>query len=322
MKPAFLVIDKPLGLTSHDVVAIVRAVTGIKKVGHTGTLDPLASGVLPLALGGATRFIQFLDEQLKVYDATIQFGARTATGDREGEVVAEAPVPSAEVMAGVEAVLAGFLGERQQVPPAYSAVKVDGKPLYKYARQGKTVVAKARTINVYKLTVVERGEDWLRVIMECSRGTYARVLAEEIGQALGSEGHLSALRRLQSGPFSLDPSLSLDELGQLVAGIDDWKVAFRRPAPGEERVKWRPRADVHAGLAPKVTSLLEALSHHPRVMVDADAGRRVLNGGRPPPPPRGVAAGGCYVVAEGSDLLAIAEFDGTVGRCLRAVSAR
>ena len=321
MKPAFLVIDKPLGLTSHDVVAIVRAVTGIKKVGHTGTLDPLATGVLPLALGGGTRFIQFLDEQLKIYDATIQLGARTSTGDREGEVIAEAPVPSAEVLDGIDEVLAGFIGARQQVPPAYSAVKVDGKPLYKYAREGKAVTAKARTITVHKLTVAERGEDWLRVIMECSRGTYARVLAEEIGQALGSEGHLSALRRLRSGPFTLENSLDLGELAQIVTGTDDWGTAFRRPAPGEERVKWRPRGDVHAGIQPRCTSLLNAMSHLPRVNVDAEVRRRVLSGARPPPPPRGLTAGGRYVVAEGEDLLAIAEFDGTVGRCLRAVSA-
>ena len=130
---AFLVMDKEPGMTSHDVVAIVRAVTGIKTGGHTGTLDPFATGVLPLALGPATRFIQYLDESLKVYDATIRLGSATPTGDPEGEVVREGGAPD---WGRVEKVLQGVVGVRMQTPPAYSAVKVDGKPLYRYARAG------------------------------------------------------------------------------------------------------------------------------------------------------------------------------------------
>ncbi len=315
LKPGFLVLDKPPGLTSHDIVAIVRAVTGVKKVGHTGTLDPLASGVLPLALGGATRFIQFLDEQLKIYDATIQLGARTTTGDREGEVLMEKPVPP---LSDVEGVLAGFIGERMQVPPAYSAVKVDGKPLYKDARQGQKVEAKARRIEVYALTLVEQGEDWLRVTLECSRGTYARALAEEIGVALGTEGHLSGLRRLRSGPFSLERALDLPSLAQIVAGNADWERAFRRPAKGEERVPWRPRVDVHAGLQPLVVPLAEALAHLPSVSVPPDLRAAVRSGARPPTP-AGLAPGGRFAVLSGGELLAVAEFDGRESQVVRAV---
>ncbi len=319
MIPAFLVVDKPRGLTSHDVVAMVRAVTGIKKVGHTGTLDPLASGVLPLALGGATRFIQFLDEQLKVYDATVQLGARTSTGDREGEVVERRPVPPLE---GLEATLEGFVGERMQVPPAYSAVKVGGKPLYKYAREGRAVAVAARPITIYGMELIEAGEDWLRVLIRCSRGTYARVLAEEIGEALGSAGHLSALRRRRSGPFTLERALGMPELGQIAAGTEDWERALRRPAPGQERVKWRRREEVHAGLAPKLITLSEALAHLPAAELRPAERRRVLSGGRPPAPPPGLTPGGRYRVLCAGELLAVAEAGPGGGRLLRAIRGR
>ena len=294
LAPGFLVVDKAPGLTSHDVVATVRAVTGIRKVGHTGTLDPLASGVLPLALGKATRFIQYLDEHLKIYDATIGLGAATTTGDREGEVLRRAPIPDLSEPAVLEAVLEGFVGDRQQVPPPYSAVKVAGRPLYKYAREGVKVDVPARKITIFGLDLLEIGEGSLRVLIRCSQGTYARVLAEEIGAALGSEGHLSALRRLQSGPFTLDGSLSLPALAQIVAGMDDWRRAFRRAAPGEERTQWRPRAAVLSELAPYRVRLADALRHLPRVSVAPADRARVLNGGRPPAPPVSSRPGARY----------------------------
>ena len=191
MKPGFLVMDKPPGWTSHDVVAIVRAVTGVKKVGHTGTLDPFASGVLPLALGKATRAIRFLDEQLKVYDATIQLGASTTTGDPEGEVLTEAPLPD---FSNLDEVIESFIGPSMQTPPAYSAVKVKGKALYKYAREGKVVEAKARPIEIYGLTVLDRTEDTLRIEIRCSRGSYARVAQAAAERA--ASGRRDLQRRL------------------------------------------------------------------------------------------------------------------------------
>ena len=301
MNPSFLVVDKPPGPTSHDVVAIVRAVTGVKKVGHTGTLDPFASGVLPLALSHATKAIRFLDEKLKIYDATIAMGAATSTGDPEGEVVREAPLPD---WSRVDSVLAEFVGPQMQTPPAYSAVKVKGRPLYKYAREGKEVEVKARPIEIFSLKELDRGEDWLRVEIQCSRGSYARVLADDIAKALGSAGHLSGLRRLRSGPFGLENSLSLSELAQLVAGTDDWEAAFRRQ--GDDRLPWVPRDTVCAAVAARSLPPFHVLEHLPRVAVDAATAGRMAQGGEPPPPPAGLAEGAAYLVSQGSDALVIA----------------
>ncbi|GEM_PF-1107828 len=314
LAPCFLVIDKPPGLTSHDVVAIVRAVTGIKKVGHTGTLDPLASGVLPLALGGATRFIQYLDEGLKVYDATVGLGSRTATGDREGEVVEQAPVPSLD---NLPAVLESFLGERMQVPPAYSAVKVKGKALYKYARAGDTVKAAARAIRVYGLEEIERGDDSFRCTISCSRGTYARVLAEELGVALGSVGHLASLRRLRSGPFEMEHALDLSTLAQFVADTPSWERAFRRPKEGEERLAWKPRAEVFASLAPYAWPLERALGHLPQVQLSGAVADGVRKGSLEPPGPAELTPGQRFAVMGEQGFLAVAERHAQGAKVLR-----
>ena len=303
----FLVIDKPAGVTSHDVVAAVRACTGIRKVGHTGTLDPFATGVLPLALGRSTRLIQYLDESIKVYDATVRLGAATDTGDPTGQVVRQAPLPDADE-AAVEEVLAGFLGEREQVPPAYSAVKVGGKPMYSYARKGEAVTAPARTITLHALELLEYSTEVLRVRITCSRGTYARVLADEIAVALGSAGHLEALCRDRSGPFHLDDALGIQALADLVAlePGQAWKAVLmgRR---GDPRVPWRPRDEVQASIVAHVRSELQSLSHLPIADVREPDLARIKNGGTPPPPPRGVVLGGRYLVAFGDRLLAVAE---------------
>ena len=314
LAPCFLVVDKPPGLTSHDVVAIVRAVTGIKKVGHTGTLDPLASGVLPLALGGATRFIQYLDEGLKVYDATVQLGARTTTGDREGEVLQEAPIPALD---GLPEVLASFLGERMQVPPAYSAVKVKGKPLYKYARAGTEVKAAARPVTIYGLDELERGDSWFRTKLSCSRGTYARVLAEELGHALGSEGHLAGLRRLQSGPFLIEHAIDLPTLAQLVADTPEWERAFRRPKDGEERLPWRPRGEVFDALKPYAWPLEKALGHLPVTTLAGEVAAEVKAGRLQPPGPSELPVGQRFVVMAGEAFLGVAERDAEGAKVLR-----
>lgn len=273
----FLVVDKPPGLTSHDVVAVVRAVTGLKKVGHTGTLDPFATGVLPVALGGATRLIQFLDEREKLYDATIELGRATDTGDPTGTTIAEADVP-ALTPAQIDRVLATFVGPRMQTPPRYSAVKVKGRPLYAYARKGAEVQVEARPIEIFGLTRVAEGLGWLRVTLRCSRGTYARVLAEELGVALGSVGHLAALRRLGSGGFGLDRAVTFAQLAEAVAGDPDWGRVLR-PSRGDERVPWRKREDVYASLAPWITPPAEALRHLPRLELSVADARRFFRTG-------------------------------------------
>ena len=297
----FLVFDKPVGLTSHDVVGMIRAVTGIKKIGHTGTLDPFATGVLPLAIGSATRLIQYLDEGVKVYDATLCLGTSTTTGDVEGEVAAQAPVPACSD-AQLRAVLDGFLGTQLQTPPRYSAVKVNGKPLYAYARKGQDVTAKPRPIRVDTLEVLERSEAQLRLRIQCGRGTYIRVLAEDIGAALGTVAHLTALRRLQSGPFGLSGALTAGALASIVAGTEDWQRALRRRR-AEERMPWAERDVVKATLSHHLQTPLQALHHIPAVSLKPPMVKVVRNGGRPPPPPPGVER---YLLVHGTELVALA----------------
>jgi len=315
----FLVIDKPAGITSHDVVAAVRRVTGVKKVGHTGTLDPFATGVLPLALGRSTRLIQYLDESIKVYDATIRFGTSTNTGDPTGEVVATAELPDAD---GDEvlSVLDGFLGERQQEPPAFSAVKVAGKPLYHYARKGEVVKARARTIRLHELDLLHYDRETMRLRITCSRGTYARVLADEIAVALGSAGHLSALCRDRSGPFYLDDAISFDTVASYVAAEDghEWSRVLMGKRD-EPRVPWRGKQEVVDALAAHVRSELRSLDHLPLADIAPPDGERVRHGGSPPPPPPGVAMGDRYLVVCGEQLVAVAENSNRGPKLLRVV---
>lgn len=297
----FLVVDKPPGLTSHDVVAVVRNVTGLKKVGHTGTLDPFATGVLPLALGGATRLIGFLDEREKVYDATVSLGVQTDTGDPTGTTVATAAVPSLS-RARVETALGSLVGERDQVPPAYSAVKVAGRPLYDYARAGQAVEAKARRVTVYGVELLELDEDLgrVRARIRCSRGTYARVLAEELGLALGTVAHLGNLRREGSGAFNLEQAVSMSRLSSIVAGSPEW-VRVLRPQRGDDRVAWRDRAEVIAGLQPWMISPAAALPHLPRVALSPIELRRLLTTGVAPP----ASDGRAVMLMEGREVVGV-----------------
>jgi tRNA pseudouridine55 synthase len=274
----FLVVDKPVGITSHDVVGMVRAVTGVKKVGHTGTLDPFATGVLPLALGAATRLIQYLDEDIKVYEGAVALGQATDTGDPTGQVTAEAPVPIVDDNT-IRQLLASFVGTRMQVPPAYSAVKVAGKPLYAYARQGVEVEAKARAVRIDSLELMDRGEDWLFVRLQCGRGTYARVIAEEIGVALGTVAHLRSLRRTRSGPFVDAGSLRLEDLAEIVAGRQDWPAVLR-PRRGEERVPWNDRNSVLAGISAHLLPVTRCLTHLPQVEVPPGLRAALVDSGR------------------------------------------
>ena len=211
MTDGILIIDKPEGLTSHDVVARCRRILGTKKVGHTGTLDPFATGVMVVLVGQATRLAQFLDKDEKEYEAKIRFGFATDTGDLTGTMVGKTtPPPTAEQ---VREVLPRFLGEQMQTPPMYSAKKIDGKKLYELARKGEEVERKSVPIVISALEFLkaESGEE-MSVRVACSAGTYIRVLAEDIGKALGCGAHLSALRRTRAGKFGLDRAVRLDEL--------------------------------------------------------------------------------------------------------------
>lgn len=304
MRSCFLAVDKPAGITSHDVVAMLRAVTGAGKVGHTGTLDPFATGVLAIAFGSATRLISYLDEDLKVYDATIALGAATDTGDPTGEVIREMPVPDL-TEDRVREVLASFHGVMMQAPPRYSAVKVRGRPLYAYARDGEDVVAQPRPTRIDGIELLELGPSHLRVMITCGRGTYARVLADDIAVALGTAGHLSALRRTRTGRFTVEGALTLPQLGVIAGGSEDW-AAVLRPSRGPERVRWAPRDAVWQALAPLIVTPAEALSHRVSVQLRPGERERALNGAVVPHPPPGVAVGDTYLLVDDGDVLAIA----------------
>lgn len=207
----FLNIYKPQGKTSHDVVAILRRITKIKQIGHTGTLDPFAEGVLPICIGKATRLIEYLDDD-KAYIGTVQLGKSTTTYDIEGDVV---NVSDKKVtLQEIQEALPKFRGEIQQMPPIYSAIKVNGKKLYEYARKGEEVKIQPREVNIYKLEIVNFDEEkqTVNLHIECSKGTYIRSIANDLGEALGCYGHLIKLVRIKAGKFGINEAIKLDTL--------------------------------------------------------------------------------------------------------------
>ena len=204
-----LLLDKPAGMSSNAALQRVRRLLGGCKAGHAGSLDPLATGMLPLCLGEATKIAGEILSSRKRYRFTVALGARTATGDREGAVVEEAPVP-ARWQEGLAAALHGFLGPGLQIPPMYSALKRDGQPLYRLARAGVTVERDPREIEIFELTPVSQTDDAMELDVLCSKGTYVRTLAEDIARALGTCGHVTALRRSWVEPFDEDGMQTLE----------------------------------------------------------------------------------------------------------------
>lgn len=203
-----LLLDKPLGLSSNAAVQRVRRAFGRVKAGHTGSLDPLATGMLPVCLGEATKVAGYLLDGDKEYEFTLRLGARTATGDLEGEVVERCEVP-ADPAARLREALPGFIGPIRQVPPMYSALKRDGQPLYRLARQGVEVEREARAITIHSLELLEVAGAEARLRVCCSKGTYVRVLGEDLARAIGSCAHLSALRRTAVAPFPASAMVTL-----------------------------------------------------------------------------------------------------------------
>ena len=213
----FLIIDKPEGITSHGVVQRVRRLCRQPKAGHTGTLDPFATGVLPVALGTATRLIPYLDEGVKEYRAVMRLGEETDTGDRTGIVVRQGPWQDIGAEA-IAQVAVQFTGVIQQIPPMHSALKRDGVPLYRLARKGVTVERPPREITVYHLSIDSIDLPLVTFTVRCSRGTYVRTLAADMGERLGSFAHLVELRRTASGPFVSERSITLEELERATQG--------------------------------------------------------------------------------------------------------
>ncbi len=203
--------DKPAGISSNDVVQQAKRLFGAQKVGHTGSLDPLATGVLPLCFGEATKFSQYLLDANKTYWTRIRLGVSTETGDADGEVIAQVDA-TAITQTQVSDALETFVGEIEQIPSMYSALKHQGQPLYKLARQGIEVERAPRTVTIYSAELLQFAEAYIELRVHCSKGTYIRSLAEDLGAALGCGGHVSALRRLAAGPYAEAQAVTLEQV--------------------------------------------------------------------------------------------------------------
>jgi len=215
-----LLLDKPVGITSNAALQKVKRLYFAKKAGHTGSLDPLASGLLPICLGEATKISSFLLDSDKAYEGTCQLGVKTTTGDAEGEVLQTKPVPELN-QSKLRAILEQFIGPQEQIPPMHSAIKVDGQPLYKLAHQGLEIERKPRQVEIYSLELQEIMDDSFRFSLRCSKGTYVRTLAEDIGEVLGCGAHLSALRRTGVGQFSLENAVTFEQLERVKESEQD-----------------------------------------------------------------------------------------------------
>ena len=281
----WIVLDKPVGMSSTHAVSVVKRLLQAKRAGHAGTLDPLASGVLPIALGEATKTVSFVMEGRKVYRFTVRWGEERDTDDAEGRITAvSAERPSADA---ISAALPRFVGQITQVPPRFSAIKIDGERAYDLAREGESVEIAARPVEIHRLELIETADqDHAKFMAECGKGTYVRALARDLGRMLGCQGHVAALRRTAVGPFGEDVGVRLDALQRLRP--DETAAA--------ERAALLP---VEAGLA-----ALPALR-----VSSADAGRlargqAVLLRGRDAP----VMAGWVAVSSQGA-LIALAEVE-------------
>jgi tRNA pseudouridine55 synthase len=275
-----LLLDKPLGLSSNQALQTARRLVGAAKGGHTGSLDPLATGLLPLCFGEATKIAGWLLGSRKAYEAEVRLGVTTTTADLEGEMVETRPVPSLDD-ATIEAALAPLRGHIVQVPPAYSAIKQDGVPLYVRARRGEAVEVPAREVDVYRLEVLGREGGTVRLFVECGSGTYVRSLAVDFGANLGCGAHLTGLRRLWVEPFMAPAMVTLEQLHEAAETGPDQLEACLLP--------------VEAGLA-----------HIPRVDLDPDQ-TRVLGFGQPVPLGQGAVPGRCGVRGADGRLMALGE---------------
>lgn len=253
-----LALDKPAGITSHDVVQQLRRLSGQRRIGHAGTLDPLATGLLLLCFGRSTRLVEYLIGQPKAYTATIRLGQTTDTYDADGTIVDERPADVS--LAQIESALAGFRGTIQQLAPVYSAIKRDGQPLYKRARRGEDVERPSREVTFYDLRLISWEEPWLVVHAHCSSGTYIRSLAHDLGKALGCGGHIAALRRTAIGPVTVDQAVPLADLTptSLAAAL----------VPGHTAVSHLPRRDFSAEAAAQLLRGQRVPQHAAALLAD------------------------------------------------------
>ncbi|MDR3091609.1 MAG: tRNA pseudouridine(55) synthase TruB [Clostridiales bacterium] len=276
-------IYKETGYTSHDAVAVVRKILGVKRVGHTGTLDPAAEGVLPVCVGRATKLADYIQAQTKVYRAGIRFGLVTDTDDITGNVTRreDANIPEAEL----NRVLEAFIGETDQVPPMYSAIKMGGRKLYSLAREGKEIERPARRVIIHKIELLTSGGQAAEIAVTCGKGTYIRALIRDIGERLGCGACMESLLRLKNGDFAIEDSVTLGKLGEAARAGD-----FSAVAPVDKILRF------------------------PAVYAKKEAGKILENGGRLPlsltegarPP----AGGKCFVYGGEGELAGLYEADG------------
>jgi len=232
-----IIIDKPKGYTSHDIINILRKELNTKKVGHTGTLDPNATGVLPILIGEATKISKYLIEHDKEYIATICLGKKMSTGDGEGETIDEKQVPNLEEKT-INETLQSFLGSQMQIPPIYSAIKVNGKKAYEYAREGQEIKLEAREINIKEVELIKYEEKEITFRVECSKGTYIRVLCEDIAEKLGTVGYMKELRRTKIDKFSINQAIKLEELKEQVV---DKIISIEEVFKEKIKIELKPR---------------------------------------------------------------------------------
>lgn len=276
-----LLLDKPLGLSSSHALQRVRRMLGAAKGGHTGALDPLATGMLPLCFGEATKLAGVLLGERKIYHAVCRLGQVTRTDDAESEVICERPLPDLDD-ASIAALLQQFVGRISQVPPIYSALKQQGQPLYRRARRGEAVQAPQRQVEVHALRLLQRHEDRLMLEVECGAGFYVRALARDLGERLGCGGHLAALRRLWVAPFQGQPMIEMDTLEQIL------------------------RHDGREALRAQLRPIEEVMPQWPRWMLSA-AESLMISQGRALIAPRTAAPGPCLLLDPGGRALAMAE---------------
>ncbi|MBI2766431.1 MAG: tRNA pseudouridine(55) synthase TruB [Chloroflexi bacterium] len=273
-----LLIDKPGEWTSHDVVARARRLCGQRRIGHTGTLDPMATGLLVLCLGRATRMVEYLAGHDKRYEGEIALGVVTATDDAEGKVLSRRPIPALDD-AVLRALEARFSGQVLQVPPAYSAIKVEGKRAYAVARKGGAPALEARMVVIRRIELRVLGGERLAISVECGAGTYIRSLARDIGERLGCGAHLAALRRTRAGAFDVAGAISLEELAEVAGhgGLEDLLL------PGDEALVDRPAAllgseHAHDIVQGKVVAPAGAADRAPLVRIYDGAGSFIGTG--------------------------------------------
>jgi tRNA pseudouridine55 synthase len=282
-----LVVDKPIGLTSHDVVQIIRRGTGIRRAGHTGTLDPRASGVLVVLIGPAVRLSEYVSASDKRYQATIRLGSSTDTYDSEGTVISRAPVDNITEDRFYE-ILQTFVGEIEQVPPPYSAVKIKGKKAYELSREGEMPDLEPRKIQVYSLDILEWAPPEVVIDVYCSSGTYVRSLANDLGKALGTGAYLIGLRRTKSGRFTLRDAVPLRRLKESF-DAGDW---YRYLIPAADALGDWPGVELDA-------DMVELVRHGHRIPAEPDMNDDILKEGK------GWARG----ISQQGDLVALLEFD-------------